>query len=381
VSNLPVWDDAAWTPLPRLEGQVEADVCVVGLGGSGLACVDELVRGGARVVGVDAGMVAGGAAGRNGGFLLAGTALFYNDAVATFGRESARRIYQLTVEQIERMAAETPDAVRRVGSLRIAADAEEEEDCRAQLAAMRADALPAEWYEGPEGRGLLVPTDGAYHPLRRCRTLAVRVVEARARLFEHSPALAITPGMVTTPGGCVRCGAVIVAVDGKLERIFPELEGRVRTARLQMVATAPTDEVRVPRPVYYRWGYEYWQQLPDGRVALGGFRDTAEGREWTDDATPCAEIQDRLDVFLREHVGVRAPVTHRWAASVSFSDSWLPLLEEVRPRVWALGGYSGTGNVLGALCGRAAASLALGGGAEIAELLTAAAEHARTRTI
>ncbi|HEU0012418.1 MAG TPA: FAD-dependent oxidoreductase [Longimicrobium sp.] len=379
MSNLPVWDDAAWAPLPRLEGQVEADVCVVGLGGSGLACVHELVRQGARVVGLDAGMVAGGAAGRNGGFLLAGTALFYHDAVAAFGRQTARRIYRLTMEQIDRMAAETPDAVRRVGSLRVAADDEEAEDCRAQLAAMQADGLPAEWYEGPEGRGLLIPTDGAYHPLRRCRTLAARAVEAGARLYEHSLAMSFTPHAVVTPTGAVSCDRLIVAVDGRLERIFPELRGRVRTARLQMLATAPTEEVRVPRPVYYRWGYEYWQQLPDGRLALGGFRDTAGDREWTEDATPCAEIQDRLEAFLRGRLGVRAPITHRWAASVSYSDSWLPLLEEVRPRTWALGGYSGTGNVLGALCGRAAASLALGGRAELAELLAAAAEHAAAR--
>jgi glycine/D-amino acid oxidase-like deaminating enzyme len=50
----------------------------------------------------------------------------------------------------------------------------------------------------------------------------------------------------------------------------------------------------------------------------------------------------------------------RWAALVGYSDSGLPVLEEVRPGVWACGAYSGTGNVLGALCGRAAALHAAG---------------------
>jgi glycine/D-amino acid oxidase-like deaminating enzyme len=68
---------------------------------------------------------------------------------------------------------------------------------------------------------------------------------------------------------------------------------------------------------------------------------------------------------------VRAPITHRWAATVSYSTSGLPLLEEVRPGVMATGAYSGTGNVLGAVCGRGAARLALGRRAEIAELLAA----------
>jgi hypothetical protein len=53
-------------------------------------------------------------------------------------------------------------------------------------------------------------------------------------------------------------------------------------------------------------------------------------------------------------------VTHRWAASVGYTGSGLPFLGEVRDRVWAAGGYCGTGNVIGALCGRAAAARALG---------------------
>ncbi|HET7274236.1 MAG TPA: FAD-dependent oxidoreductase, partial [Longimicrobiaceae bacterium] len=70
--NVPVWDDARWEALPALHGDVEADVCVIGLGGSGLSCARELLDMGQRVVGLDARSVGGGAAGRNGGFLLAG---------------------------------------------------------------------------------------------------------------------------------------------------------------------------------------------------------------------------------------------------------------------------------------------------------------------
>ncbi|HEX6038720.1 FAD-binding oxidoreductase [Longimicrobium sp.] len=365
--NTPVWDDHDWAHLPALDGDVSADVCVVGLGGSGLTAVGELLRRGASVVGIDAGHVASGAAGRNGGFLLAGTYDFYHDAVRRHGHERARRIYALTIDEMRRITAETPEAVRQTGSLRVADSPEELEDCRLQYDALRADGFPVEWYEGPEGHGLLMPTDCAFNPLLRCRILARREVEAGARLYEHAPALEVRPGEVRTPSGTVRCGKVIVAVDGRLERLFPELEGRVRTARLQMLATAPTDEVRVPRPVYARWGYEYWQQLPDGRVALGGFRDLGGEGEWTHEAVPGDAIQARLDRFLRERIGVRAPVTHRWAASVGYTQTGLPLLDEVRPGVWAAGGYSGTGNVIGALCGRAAAERALTGASALGD--------------
>lgn len=378
--NTPVWDDHDWTHLPALEGDVHADVCVVGLGGSGLTAVGELLRRGASVVGVDAGHVAAGAAGRNGGFLLAGSSDFYHDAVERHGRDRARAIYQLTMDEVRRIAAEAPEAVRITGSLRVADMPDEVDDCRRQLEALRADGFPVEWYEGPEGHGLLMPGDGAFNPLLRCRILARRALDAGARLYEGAAAMDVRPGEVRTPGGAIRCGSVVVAVDGRLERIFPELEGRVRTARLQMLATAPTDEVRLPRPVYARWGYEYWQQLPDGRVALGGFRDFGGEGEWTADAVPGEAIQARMERFLRERIGVlRAPVTHRWAASVGFTATGLPLLEEVRDGVWVAGGYSGTGNVIGALCGRAAAELALAGASELADVFGSAASRPDAR--
>src|SRR5690606_19167786 len=62
TSTPPVWEDGHALRLPPLEGAVEADVCVVGLGGSGLSAALELLARGRRVVGLDAGQVAQGAA-------------------------------------------------------------------------------------------------------------------------------------------------------------------------------------------------------------------------------------------------------------------------------------------------------------------------------
>lgn len=92
-----------------------------------------------------------------------------------------------------------------------------------------------------------------------------------------------------------------------------------------------------------------------------GFRDRAGESEWSTDATPTAAVQDMLESFLRSHIGVTAPITHRWAACAGYTDTGLPVIEQVRERVWALGGYSGTGNVIGALAARGVAAAALDG--------------------
>ena len=374
--NLPIWEDRDWRPLPRLEGPVRADVCVIGLGGSGLAAMEELGALGVSAVGVEAGEVGAGAAGRNGGFVLAGLAKFFNETVVQFGETTASSLYRLTAREIHRQAEEMPDIIRLTGSLRIAADAAERADCQKHLAALRYCGFAAEAYAGPEGEGILLPTDGVMQPLRRVRAIARKLRQRDALLYEGSPVRKIVPGSVVTDRGTIFCDTVIVAVDGGLERIFPELSPRVRTARLQMLATAPAPEVSFPRPVYWRHGFEYWQQLPDRSIALGGFRDHALEAEWTHSAEPAEPIQGLLDQFLRGHLKVRAPVTHRWAASVAYTNDGLPVLEQVSDKVWAVGAYCGTGNIVGALSARAAARLACGQAAEWADLLAAARAHA-----
>jgi len=372
-SNVPVWDDGSALGLPRLEGEVRAEVCVVGLGGSGLAAIAELLRRGVDVVGVDAGTVAGGAAGRNGGFLLAGIAAAHHDAVAAIGHDRAVRLYAATMEELDRFEAETPAAVRRPGSLRIAEDEEELRDCEAQFAQLRADGFPVEHYSGHEGEGLLFPHDGVFNPLQRCRLMAGAALSAGARLFEHSRVTSVSSSRVALADGSITCRAVIVAVDGGLDRLLPELSDRVRTARLQMLATAPTHEVSLPRPVYARYGYEYYQQLPTGEVALGGFRDRAGAGEWTHDNDPATPVQSMLEQYVRATIGVSAAITHRWAASVGYSTGVLPLFTRVRDGVVAIGGYNGTGNLVGALLGRGAAQVAVTGRSEIAALVTGSA--------
>jgi gamma-glutamylputrescine oxidase len=365
----PTWDDLQWTALPHQAGALRADVCVVGLGGSGLTAVQTFLDQGASVIGIDADLVANGAAGSNGGFLLAGTARFYHDTLEVLGRERARKLYAITVTEIDRMVSTMPDIARRTGSLRIAMSDDELADCEVQLAAMQADHLQVQRYDGKEGRGLLIPTDGVFNPLARCRLLAQQVLQRGARLFENSPAVSFAKGLVRTPQGHIHCKHIVVAVDGKLEMLFPQLANRVRTARLQMLGTAPTREIDVPYAVYARWGYEYWQQLADGRLVLGGFRDRGGDAEWTFDTQPCDRVQSEMEHFLRSHLGVNAAITHRWAASASFTPNGLPVIEQIENGLWVMGAYNGTGNIVGALCGHAVAQHIGGQRTELFSLL------------
>jgi glycine/D-amino acid oxidase-like deaminating enzyme len=59
--------------------------------------------------------------------------------------------------------------------------------------------------------------------------------------------------------------------------------------------------------------------------------------------------------------GAPVAVTARWAASVGFTDDGRPLCTLADEGVVAVGGYNGTGNLVGPVAARAAVALAVDG--------------------
>lgn len=368
-------DVAAWPGLPPLDGDIHADACVVGLGGSGLAAIEELSERGLSVVGLDAGRVAAGAAGRNGGFLLGGPDAYLHRAIASWGEDAAIGLYRATLGELDRLAARLPDVVRRVGSIRLAglpgdpesateaADhAAELRDCAEHEAALRHHGVRVEHYDGSLGRGLYLPDDAAMNPARRALGLA-RQLRHGAALHEHTAVRSVRAKCVITDGGTVTADVIVVAVDGRLDVLLPDLGARVRTARLQMVATAPVSPGRLPCPVYGRWGFDYAQQDAGGRIFCGGGRDRFVAAEWTTDDEPSAPVQKYIDHVATRFAGRTVEVTDRWAASVGFTrgTDGRALCVPVDDGVVAVGGYNGTGNLVGPVAARAAVALLLDG--------------------
>lgn len=77
---------------PRLEGNVTADVIVVGAGFAGLNTALELAAGGAKVVVLERDFAGFGASGRNAGYLVGGQGLEFDLFVKRLGHEQAKQI-------------------------------------------------------------------------------------------------------------------------------------------------------------------------------------------------------------------------------------------------------------------------------------------------
>lgn len=347
-SNTPVWDIGSNRPiLGTLYGNMSTDVCIVGLGGSGLSAAVHAAELGHRVVAIDSKFIAAEAAGRNGGFLLNGFAKFYHETRKQLGVEKNKQFYQGTLDEITWLQERVPSCMKITGVLRGAESDEEIEDCKEHLNALREDGFEAEYYEGDQGAGIIITSDGVFNPVSRAVGLAERCRSLGVRLFHDTPALSFEPHLVKTQYGSIHAELVIVAVDGKLHKIFPQLADKIQPVRLQMTGTKPSKK-RFEFPVYSNYGYDYWQQLPDGRVIIGGGRHIDEQNEYTDIMDTTEKVQRYLQNKLHS-IGVEDNIERSWSGIVGYTNDGIPIKEEVLEGVWAVGGYNGTGNLMGPL--------------------------------
>ena len=360
-----------WEGFPPIEGEAAADVVIVGAGVTGCACALRLAQHGASVLVVEAAQVASGASGRNGGFASAGTGLGLRDAAAVIGMPAAVALQRATERALDDMlslAADRgePNAVRRTGSLWLATPSEADDLATtvAVLAASGVDCRDAPELIPPAmgrhyPRAAVFPGDCELQPARWVRTLAAAAAAAGARFHERSPAVAIERReegwSVSAPTAAATGRALVVACDGLIPRLVPELQGIVYPVRGQMLATESIPDPVVRVPTHSDHGFVYARPTLDGRLAIGGCRSADLEAEYTDEDNPTPPVQQSLERFMATRMGLTGvSVTHRWAGVMGFSADLLPVVGEVpgRSGVYVAGGYSGVGNVQGLVCGR-----------------------------
>ena len=352
--DTPFWLDEPTSPV-EVDSQGPVDVAIIGAGITGCACALELARGGLRVRVHDARGIAEGASGRNGGSALRGGAARYDVARETYGPDAAKELWRRTEGALDRLESVAGESFRRTGSIHLAADDEERDEIRAEYEALHEDGFAAEWRDElphlrPEFRGAIFhPPDGSLQPGRFVRRLAQLAAAEGVAFREHERVASLDE---------LDAEQIVIATDGSGRGLLPELDDAVWSARGQVVTTEPVGERLFDCPHYARHGFDYWQQLADGRIVLGGFRDFSILAEMTDEEITTEPIQEALDAFLVELLGYLPEVTHRWAGIFGLTQDLVPLVGRVPSRedTWIAAGYSGHGNVLGFMCGELVAS-------------------------
>lgn len=365
------WRGDAHPAHPPLHGDVDVEVAVVGGGVTGVTLAHTLAERGASVAVLDAGRIAGSASGRNAGFLLAAPAEPYRELIALWGREGARaflhtgrRTHQRVRELVQQLGIDCD--YRTSGSLRLARTEEEAEDQRASLGDLHADgfkmletrvagAVPS----GAEDHfraAFVTAEDGEFDPVRFLHGVAAGAIARGARMYENSPVVGArwNAGLweTRTAHGQVRSRIVVLATNAFTSRLVPSLAPLIAPRRGQMLATAPLDREVATRPTYAHWGYQYWRQLPDRRLLIGGWRDLDPDGDPGFDDTPSDPIQNAIENGLKALVPEGAVIEHRWAGTMGFARDGRPLVGWLDPEhhVAICAGYTGHGMGMAAAC-------------------------------
>lgn len=340
-TGTPFWP----TPPDRYPGRLpeRADVLVIGGGITGVSLMHHLGRAGIDAMLVERDHLASGASGRNAGFLLAGVADCYAEAVRIFGRPRARDIWTMTEENhIEEIAAVRGHEIgyRRTGSIVLASGPREAEQLAESAELMTEDGFECAW----DGNRLTNPADGEVTPSLLVAAFARQAAPGSIREGVAVTAIEKANGDVLVHMGDEECraGCVILATNAYTPQLLPQVP--IQPRRAQMLASAPGAAHLCDQPTYSHFGYRYWRQLPTGEVLIGGWRDTAFEVEVGYDERPTPEIQGHLESHLRQ-LGADGEVTHRWSGTMGFTESGLPLIGPVDglPNVYLCAGYNGHG--------------------------------------
>ena len=348
-------------PFPALEGETRADVAVVGGGYTGLSAALHLAEAGRRVVLLEAHRVGFGASGRNGGQLGSGQRADQIKLEKMVGAEDARRLWDLA-EDAKRLAKDLIarhdiDCHLRPGVAWTASsesDVRELHDYAEHLSRHYGyDALEvhdaASWASicpSPDYRGGIVDMDAAHlHPLRLAIGLARAARDAGAVIHEQSHVTGVEPGspnVVTTGAGRVVADHVILAGNGYLGGLQPEVSRSVMPINNFIVATEPlgsraagvlTRDIAVADA---RFVVNYFRLSQDGRLLFGG--GESYGYRFPDIrktvSKPMLEVFPSLqDVRL----------DYAWGGTLGITRSRMPHLARPAPGILSAGGYSGHG--------------------------------------
>ena len=384
-------DTVTQAPEPRGEGEITADVAVVGAGFTGLSAALHLAEAGADVVALDAQRLGWGASGRNGGFCCLGGSMAaektlirrHGAADVALWHKAQRASVELVAELLERHGisadthsrGETMLAHRPRDMAALQAEADHLKRAHGLHAAVIGKAALAENGMNSDAfhGALTAPVGFALNPLKYLLGLAKAARGAGARLFGDSPVNAIKPSdsgegfTLSTPKARVYARRLILATNGYSSDDIPNwMAGRYMPVQSNIIVTRPLSGAEIAAQGWSsgQMAYDsrellhYFRLMPDRRFLFG----MRGGLKATQAQSAHMQRQIRADFSRMFPAWANVDITHFWSGLVC-------ILRALTPFTGSLGnwngayagfGWHGNGVAMGSYSGALLADLALG---------------------
>ncbi len=368
---------------PALETDVQADVCVVGGGFSGLSAALHCLQQGRSVLLLEGAKIGWGASGRNGGQIVNGLNASLERIEAKFNKETANFVGSLVCEGasvIRDFVHEySIDCDLKEKNVFVGFNKKHLQELEAKQALWRThgmddheildrDALQAYVKSDLYYGGMVDHSGGHIHPLNLALGEAAAIESLGGVIHENTHVKSIDADAnnpsVTTEKGRVTCNTLVICGNAYLGKSVPVLAPRVMPVSTQVMATEPLGEELahslLPNDACIedvRYILDYYRLSADKRLLFGG--GTIYGGK--DPSSVEAKLRPNMEKVFPELKDVK--VEYAWSGNFALSYSRVPQLGRLGNNTFFAMGYSGHGVTGSHLFGRLLSEGIAGNGA------------------
>jgi gamma-glutamylputrescine oxidase len=379
--------DSAETPKgsPSLQGVVEADVCIVGAGVTGLSAAIELRQLGLSVVVIEAKTIGFGASGRNGGHVAVGQRRGQKVLEDWYGLAKAQALWKVGLESVslvEGLISQFQiECELKRGSLFLAASPRLSDALKAEVEHLQQhyqhdsvsylsrSEVRVETSAQGVADGIKETRALHLHPLKYVQGLAAAAKALGAVIYENTPAQSIdrqsSRVIVKTPNGNVSAHQLILACNAYLDQLNPKIGSSIMPINNFMIATEPLDRDTADSITRSdlalsdsQFVVNYWKLSADNRLLFGGGETYRE------------RFPSDMEKLVRPYLLKRYPqlahtqITHAWGGRLAITRNRLPHVGHLDEQIYFAQGFSGHGLSMGTYSGCAIAK-AIGGDSEM----------------
>lgn len=371
-------DDSTLSPLPE-----DVEVAILGGGYTGLSAARTLARNGVRVAVLEAQTIGWGASSRNGGMALTGLKLDMQTILQKYGRETAKRLFQCSLEALDTVEQTVKEesidcGFKRSGHILVANKPkhyqalQEEAEFMEKEFGHRLRLLPPDEQRREIGSVLyhgaqLDERSGGLNPAQYVAGLAAAAERAGAALHARARAIRLERRgqrfLVETERGTLRAENILVATGGYTGSVTRKLQRKIIPIGSFILATErlPDELARalIPndRMIFDYKHYLHYFRLWDQRLIFGGraafFPETS------------GTVQRSAEILRREMIQIfpqlkHVKVEYAWGGTLDFAFDMMPHVGELEGLYYSLG-YAGHGVAMATYLGKTVAEAMLQG--------------------
>lgn len=354
-----------------LNSHIEADLCIIGGGITGLSTAIYAREMGLEVVLIEAKNIGFGASGRSGGQMIIGYNQSYGYLSKNIGKENAQKLWKFAEDSIHQTRAIIDkyqiDCDLTKGYYQVGIKDRHKRELEEFLEDLQSAGYSHCQYLNKEQiqqkvisdkycAGFYDDNSGHLHPLNYTLGLAKAAKQLGVKIYENTAAIDIQKGkqvQIKTPNGLIKSKFLAICGNAYLNGLVPKIENKIMPVGTYIIATEKMSEQEHQAVIAdnsavcdMNFVLNYFRFSKDNRLLFGG-RVNYSGLE-------ISNVREKLIHTMNYFFPQLAQkkVEYTWGGNVAITINRLPHIGKLSENIYFAQGFSGHGIVLTGITGQ-----------------------------